>query len=65
MAENERCSVIREVGGDQSSQYSQADHHEWRFLRQGIVYKDAPTSHAVHDVYYCIFCLKLNTRKVE
>ena len=56
MAENEKC-IKRWVRGGAG-----VDHHEWRFLRQGMVYKKAPTPNAVYDVYYCVFCPKLDWR---
>ena len=65
MAENDsdRCSSIREVGGDKASQYNQADHHEWRFLRQYGVFGGSSVPKEVGNFYYCIFCLKTEKRE--
>ena len=60
MAENDRC--IERVVSVTKYREAIADHHEWRFLRQGMVYKDAPTPNAVYDIYYCIFCPSLDWR---
>ena len=64
MAENDKCIkrwAWSEVCGEDFHD-TFIDHHEWRFLRQGIVYKDTPTPNAVYDVYYCVFCLITKSR---
>ncbi len=58
MAENDRC-IKREVGGDLAGQYSQADHHEWRLLKESV---PAGMRYPCYT-YYCIFCLRLETKK--
>ena len=63
MAENDRC-IKREVGGDTTSQYSQADHHEWRRLRQCEV-KNEDSSREEGAIFYCIFCLELKTKRLR
>ncbi|KKL48294.1 hypothetical protein LCGC14_2326960 [marine sediment metagenome] len=66
MAENDKC--IERVVSVTKYREAIADHHEWRFLRQGMIYGDAysipPTNVTVFDIYYCVFCLKQEKREV-
>ena len=62
MAENDRCAKRRPVG-DLHTVF--ADHHEWRFLQQRFMENDSLSPSDLHNVFYCIFCLKLENRKVK
>jgi hypothetical protein len=67
VAENEKC--IKRLVAIADYREAFVDHHEWRFLRQGMIYGDAysnpPTNATVLDSYYCIFCLKRTEREVK
>ena len=60
MAEND-C-VKREVGGGHG-QYDQADHHEWRFIKDVFGSPNELGDRPMCHLYHCIFCLE--TRRVK
>ena len=64
MAENEYCAArYTHMGGKPDTTF--VEHHEWRFLRQRFIENDSPSPSDLHNVFYCIFCLKLENRKVK
>ena len=62
MAENDRCAKRRPVG-DLHTVF--ADHHEWRFLRQYGVFEGSSKPKEVGNIFYCVFCLKIEKRESD
>ena len=59
MAENEYC-VARRTYTDGKPAITFVDHHEWRYMMLAGEPDSAP-----YYLYYCVFCLRLEKRKVE
>ncbi|KKL26567.1 hypothetical protein LCGC14_2394030 [marine sediment metagenome] len=57
MAENEKC-ISRVVSGEGILAKS-VDHHEWRLLKESV----PEGMRFPCYTYYCIFCLKIETKK--
>ena len=64
MVEDEYC-VARRTHTDGKPYCTFVDHHEWRFLREYEVYGDFGETQEVGNVYYCVFCLKLEKRRKD